>query len=228
MSVKENLQPLGAQNFVALNDVALTSLSGEGNKILRVNALGTGIDAISGPDAIGFGATLDIPVFSGTTPVLTDSNVSISHAFGQAIIKPTNNMESLTLNSTDGAVRVKSDTSSVFIDADQTTGGVTLTSYNQQHIAYGNISLSANGQITIQAGGGTQILLDSFGNVSISPANGGKLELKANGGSSNWVFDGASTSGGNLVFPTSAPVGECVLKVNSIDNLMYWDPVIGP
>lgn len=174
-------------------------------------------------------STSGIPVndilIKGSVNPVEDSGLSVTHAFGQAIIKPINNMESLTLNSTNSSVRVKSDTSSVFIDAEQTTGGINLTAYNQQHIAYGNISLSANGSLTLQAGGGAQIQIDSSGNINILSASGRSLQLSSNAGASNWVFDGTSVSGGNLVFPTSAPVGVCTLKVNSIDGLMYWDPV---
>jgi hypothetical protein len=230
MSLKPNLQPLGAQQFVALDDVDITSLSAQANKILKVNSLGTSIEAINGADAVGTGVVGDIAVFSGSTPVLGDSGVAITDFFGSKRIKPTLSTTGLRLESDQSNVFIKSGTgfSSVFLDADQTSGNINLTSASQQLIAYNNISLSANGQLTIQAGGGAQILITPTGEISIRSAGAQNLSLQSNGGSSSWVFGGSSFSGGNLLFPTAPPVGECVLKVNSIDNLMYWDPVAPP
>jgi hypothetical protein len=225
----------GNQKFRELQDVDFRSYSGKANNLIVVDGTETGLNAVDAgsvlPSFIGSGPVGNIVTFSGTTPILNDSGLNITDFFGSKSIKPTLSTAGLRLDSDQGNINIKSGTggfSGVFLDADTTSGFINLTSASQQLIAFNNISLSANSQLTIQAGGGAQILITPTGEISIRSAGAQNLSLQSNGGSSSWVFSGSSFSGGNLLFPTAPPVGECVLKVNSIDNLMYWDPVAPP
>lgn len=68
-----------AQNFVELLDCPRVLVA---NDILQVNSTGTGVTqhtvaSIVGP-AVGAGTTGDIPIYTGSVPVLGDSNLNVS------------------------------------------------------------------------------------------------------------------------------------------------------
>lgn len=85
MTTKENLQPLGAQNFLALNDVDATNYTGKAGMVFIVNSTSTGLEPIALPDVptvVGTGTQFDIPIFNdplSAPPVFNDSGMAITN-----------------------------------------------------------------------------------------------------------------------------------------------------
>ena len=70
----------GNQKFLELDDVTFDTYQGQSGKIIQVNVLETGLQAIDPPIAppIGTGAQYDIPIFTGgLNPVFADSSIAI-------------------------------------------------------------------------------------------------------------------------------------------------------
>lgn len=215
--------------FTDLLDCPKTLVS---NDIIVVNADGSGLDEVTPSSIIasgvGSGLNGDIATFTGGVPVLQDSGLNLSTSFNTVNIKPASSLNSVRLDS-DASVSVGSlSTQSISVNADQSVGYIGISSASQQMIAYNTISISANNGVTIQAGGGAQIQISNTGDVTVSCASGGKLELLSNGGSGRYIMDASTNTAGNIVFPTVPPVGDCVLKCDSVDGLMYWEPVAPP
>lgn len=204
-------------------------LASNPNKVLYdVDFKDVYVDTLNGNTPITVQAIAQNNLIKKGLTTVENSGISVTDLFNTKIIKTSTPTDPIKLQSDQGTVTIESGTSNVNIRADDVTGGITLQSSTQQMIAFNTISITANQQVIIQGSGGSQILIDTSGNVTISSGFGGGLSLLSNGGNSRWIFDPSSNSAGNLIFPSAPPVGECVLKINSIDNLMYWDPVIGP
>lgn len=176
------------------------------------------VDTVNGQTPVNIASipTNDI-VIKGTNPILADSQVNITHAFGQAILQPTNLSEAMTVKSTNGAMTVKSDTGSVFINADTVSGSVNMQSASNQIVCFNMASISANNGVVIQGAGGHQIS-QNVTDTTITTAGNTPLIFNV-GGSMIFRFQNGST--GSYYFPLTDGVAGQSLKTDG-NGVLYW------
>jgi hypothetical protein len=215
----------GNQKFLQLDDVDFHSFAGKANNLIQVDVSETGLTSQPAtsliPPVIGSGNPGDIAVFSGTVPILNDSNINIDTPFlGNKVIKTSTPTDNLALQSDQGAVSLNAPNGNIFLNANTSSGNIDMYAVNMQMISYGNISLSGNGGLTLQAGGGAQIKINNDGSIEINAPSGFPITINGNGGADKWIFSGVA-SGGSYTMPLFGGAPGSVLTNDGSGNLSW-------
>ena len=204
-----------AQNFVELLDCPRSLTA---NDILQVNSLGSAITQNSVSSivnvAVGSGIAGDLAMFSPSgPPILNDSGLNASVAFGNIILQPSNPSNGMSLNSQQG-VNLNTQ-QSVNVNA---VNNVDLQAQGIQLISYDTISLNANNNVVIQCGPNQINITPS--SVQINCGSGVGMSISNNNHLDVWNFSGIAT-GGSYTMPLTPAVGVCHLSNDGAGNLSW-------
>ena len=203
--------PLG---FTQLIDTPKSYVTASSGSILQVNPAQDGL--MFGPTpalAVGSGVVNDIAVFSGSVPILNDSGLNVTSAFGNIIMQPSNPSNGMSLNSQQG-VNLNTQ-QSVNVNA---INNVDLQAQTIQLISTNSISHNANNNVVIQCGPNQINITPS--SVQINCGSGVGMSISNNNHLDVWNFSGTAT-GGSYTMPLTPAVGVCHLSNDGAGNLSW-------